>query len=292
MAAIGVDLGASTVKAVAVGSDGRVARRERLALTDPAPDAVVAAIARACDAVRGTTRLTALGVAVPGVLDDDARVVVQSANLGWADVPLAERLEQALGAAVVLEKDGAAAALGEAWQGAGRGASSLLVVALGTGIGGGVVIGGRLWRGRSNYAGGLGHVVVHPGGPACACGARGCLEAVIAVRSPGAGAPGPALQALAAVEGTDPTAGARLQMALQDLAGVLATAVSTLNPERLIVGGGVCDAVPRLVDRIAELVVARIHPRAAEGLGILPAALGIYAGAVGAARLAGDLRAP
>jgi len=111
------------------------------------------------------------------------------------------------------------------------------------------------------------------------------------VRSPGAGAPGPALQALAGAEGTDPTAGARLQMALQDLASVLATAVSTLNPERLIVGGGVCEAVPRLVDRLAELVRARIHPRAAEGLGILPAALGIYAGAVGAARLAGDLRA-
>ena len=199
---------------------------------------------------------------MPGGLDADGRVVHQAANLDWEDVPLAQMLEETLRTEVILEKDGAAAALGESWLGAGRGASSMRLVALGTGIGGGVVLGGRLWRGRTGYAGGLGHVVVHPDGPECACGARGCLEAVIAVRVPGADAPGPALQALSEAEGTDPTAGARLQMALMDLAGVIATAVSTLNPERLVIGGGACDAVPRLVDRLAELVVGRLYGRA------------------------------
>jgi predicted NBD/HSP70 family sugar kinase len=108
------------------------------------------------------------------------------------------------------------------------------------------------------------------------------------VREPGAKSPGEALRMLAEAEGTDPTAGARLHMALMDLAGVLATAVSTINPERLVIAGGVLKALPRLVDRLAPLVLSRLYPKAAEGLGILPGALGSYPAAVGASRIALD----
>lgn len=289
-AAIGVDLGASSIKAVVVQPDGRIKAKERTehGATDPA--SVLAAIVETVKkfGIKAHDPSVTLGVAVPGVLDDSGRVLTHSANLGWEDIPIAEELERALGVTVVLEKDGAAAALGEHWAGASRGAASSLVVMLGTGIGGGVVLGGRVWRGRTGYAGGLGHVVVAPGGPQCACGAKGCLEAVITVREPGAKTPGEALQALAKAEGTDPTAGARLMMALMDLAGVLAPAISAINPERVVIGGGVLKSVPRLVDRLAPLVLGRLHSRAAEGLGILPGALGAYPAAVGAARLALD----
>lgn len=286
--AIGIDLGASSIKGVLVEPDGRIKAKERLAHGSTDPAVVVATIADLAARLGAKEAGATIGVAVPGVLDDTQRALAHSANLGWEDVPLADDLERACGVPVVLEKDGAAAALGEHWAGAGRGASSTLVVMLGTGIGGGVVLGGRVWRGRTGYAGGLGHVVVAPDGPLCACGAKGCLEAVIKVRSPGAGAPGEALQALAQAEGTDPTAGALLQMALMDLAGVLAVAVSTINPERLVIGGGVLQALPRLVDRLAPLVLSRLYPKAAEGLGILPGSLGPYPAAVGAARIALD----
>lgn len=286
--AVGVDLGASAIKVALVDSDGGIVARARHALASTEPAAVLAQIARAATEVAGGRLTGPVGVAVPGVLDDERAVVTVAANLGWTDVPLREPLTAAVGVPVVCEKDGAAAALGEHWVGAGRGASSMLCVTLGTGIGGGVILGGRLWRGRSAYAGGLGHVVVAPGGPLCRCGARGCLEAVIAVREPGAQAPGPALIALCKTEGVDPTARARLSMALQDLAGVLAIAVTTLNPERLVVTGGVLEVAPRLLDRLAEAIHARLFPTAREGLGILAGTLEGYGGAVGAARLALD----
>ncbi|MCI0343556.1 MAG: ROK family protein [Planctomycetales bacterium] len=283
-----MDLGGTAVKVVVADAGGALLHRARDRLRGTsAPDVagqIAAAVAAAEGAGAGTT--PHVGVAVPGVLDPETGVLLQSANLGWKGVPVRDLLEGALGRPVVLEKDGAAAALGEHWLGAGRGAAALLLVSVGTGIGGGVILSGRLWRGRSGVAGGLGHVVIAPGGPSCRCGARGCLEALLLARAPEAGSPGAALAHLAREAPRDARAAAGLEAALADLAAALAPAISALNPDRLVLAGGVLADVPSLAERIAGAVRARLPPHAAEGLGIVPGALEGYGGAVGAARLA------
>jgi len=179
---LAVDLGGTRTRVAVVREDGAVlARVEGLTPQDGGAEAVVERMLAFAQQVarEAPGRHAALAVAVAGlVAGDEGRVVAAPNIAGFRDVPLAALLEAGAGMPAFVENDASAAALGEFRFGAGRGARHLLHATLGTGIGGGIVIDGRLYRGARGFAGEIGHIVLDPGGPRCGCGGRGCLEAL------------------------------------------------------------------------------------------------------------------
>ncbi|PKN58111.1 MAG: hypothetical protein CVU56_07535 [Deltaproteobacteria bacterium HGW-Deltaproteobacteria-14] len=175
--AIGVDVGGTRIKAGRVDADGAVCERTVVDVGSERSEAEI--VARIAQVVRALDPEGALpvGVAAAGVIDHDAGCVRESPNFpSWRDFALAERVAAATGRAVWLENDANAVVYGEAIAGAGRGARSLVGYTLGTGVGGGLVLDGRIWRGQRGMAGELGHVTVAPTGRPCGCGNHGCLE--------------------------------------------------------------------------------------------------------------------
>jgi glucokinase len=310
--AMGVDLGGTKVEVAQVDAFGHLLQRVRRA-TDvkDGPGAIETEIrtaARELEASAGCPP-AGVGVGVAGQIETSTGIVRFAPNLGWRDVPLQADLAQALGLPVVVLNDVRAATWGEWLHGAGQGVNDLVCLFVGTGIGGGVVSGGRMLSGCSNTAGELGHMTIDLHGPPCHCGNRGCLEALaggwaIARRAqeaitadPEAGA---ALLRLADGSSAAVTArhvaeaahaGDRLAQALVDevavalIAGVV-TMVNAFNPCRLIFGGGVIEGLPELVERVAQGVRERALAAAGEPLQVLPAQLHGDAGVVGAAALA------
>jgi glucokinase len=186
---LGVDLGATNAKVGLVTADGRVVRRTSVASEpEQGPDATVERIGHAAvrlveEAGAGEVEVAGVGVAAAGTVDAERGVLLYWPNVpSWRNVPLQGLFEERLGLPCALENDGNAAALAEHWIGVGRGCSSLVLLTLGTGIGGGVVLEGRLWRGANGAAGELGHMCIDPDGPACSCGGRGCLQAYAGAR--------------------------------------------------------------------------------------------------------------
>ena len=179
---IGIDLGGTNIKAALVRETGEILCEASRPTGLPRPAAAVCDdIVRTADEVlakAGRSRADAagLGIGCPGTVDDAAGIVRYSNNLGWQDFPLREYLQAKMGLPAALGNDANAAALGEAVAGCGRGAQSLVVLTLGTGVGSGVVLGGRLLTGYTGAAAELGHMVVADGGELCTCGRRGCLE--------------------------------------------------------------------------------------------------------------------
>jgi glucokinase len=178
---IGVDLGGTNLRAAAIGEDGLM--QEKLAGSAPieaGPDSVVADIAQSVEALRkrlGPGELAGIGIGVPGFIRMETGVIA-----GWANAPsfngypIRDEIERRLGTNVILENDANSAALGEKWMGAGRGVDDLVLLTLGTGVGGGIISGGRVLHGHLGMAGELGHITVVPNGNPCGCGNRGCLE--------------------------------------------------------------------------------------------------------------------
>lgn len=182
--AIGIDVGGTAIKAGLVGADGRVYESRSIPTdADRGPDHVIARIVEVItQSLSAATAkgydVEAVGLGVPGTLDRAAGVVVAPPNLpGWRNVPIVERLTGATGLRIVLENDANNAALGEYYCGAGRGVSDMVMLTLGTGIGGGIILSGRLWRGALGNGGEIGHVIIQAAGRPCGCGQRGCLEA-------------------------------------------------------------------------------------------------------------------
>ena len=178
---IGVDLGGTNVRAAAIDSEGRVLERSAgPSNLEAGREAVLDDIAARIDGLRGRCgrqSLAGVGVAVPGFIDLQAGRIVGSNNLAVLDgTPVRDDLSRRLGAPVILENDANAAALGEKWLGAGRDVDSLVLLTLGTGIGGGVILNGRILHGAVGMAGEFGHMTVYPGGNPCGCGSDGCLE--------------------------------------------------------------------------------------------------------------------
>src|SRR6202043_1941990 len=126
---------------------------------------------------RNTGRFAGAGIGVPGIIDMETGMMRKSANLpGWSDYPVRDEIERRLGARVILENDANVAALGEKWLGAARDVDDMAMLTLGTGVGGGIVLRGRIWHGMTGMAGEFGHMTVEPEGPPCGCGNRGCVE--------------------------------------------------------------------------------------------------------------------
>jgi glucokinase len=259
------------------------------------------------------TAPSAIGVACAGQIDAATGAVVEAPNLGWRDVPLAEELRRAFGVPVAIENDVRAAAWGEFRFGTGRGADSLVAVFVGTGVGSGAVLGGKLWRGAGNAAGEVGHTEVVRGGIQCPCGARGCLERYVSGSGfqqrlrEAAGVTASAelmqrtqndpsrLTAVLVHEGAgggDPFALTLWNDAELYLGQALANYVTLVNPAVLVLGGGVVETVPALFDAAVAGVMARTTTLARASLRIERAQLGDWSGVAGAADLARQLVSP
>jgi glucokinase len=290
------------MKAALLSQDGSVLFEARRPTgREHGTDAVVAAILDfAADlAEEGLRRFgerpLAAGVAVPGTIDERNGIAVFSANLGWRDLPMRKLLGERLGGLpVALGHDVRSGGLAEGRIGAGRGVGRFLFIALGTGIAGAIGIDGRIEAGAHGYGGEIGHVVVRPGGPACGCGAHGCLETLAsaaAVSRAWAGASGdPAADAAGcalAVAAGDPRARAVWQDAVAALADGIVLAQSLLDPSTVIVGGGLAEAGDTLFTplraAVAERLTFQMPPK------VVPAMLKDTAAALGAGLLAWDL---
>jgi glucokinase len=180
--AIGVDLGGTNLRIAAVDEQGTLL--EKVTTGTQVARGRDYVISEMCDAIRQLSakfsrdsRMIGAGIGVPGIIDSRTGMLRESPNLpGWHNYPVRHEIERLLGAPVILENDANAAALGEAWLGAARGAESMCMITLGTGVGGGIVLDGRIWRGMTGMAGEVGHVTVDPVGPRCKCGNTGCVE--------------------------------------------------------------------------------------------------------------------
>jgi glucokinase len=310
---VGVDLGGTNIVVATVAQDGAAIRG---LLSEPTPvedgpDAVVdhisrmiqSSIERAKTEIGGKMELAGVGIGAPGPLDTRRGIVRLAPNLGWRDMPLRDRVEEAVHLRATLDNDANCATLGEAWLGAARDASIVVGITIGTGIGGGVVIDGRLFHGASDVAGEIGHTTIDSTGRRCKCGNYGCLEAY---------ASGPAI-ARRAVEGIEAGSPSRLpeyvngtlaaitaqtvyqaahegdEYALelvQETARFLGTGIANiiniLNPDVVVVCGGVTLAGERLFVPLRREVTRRAFKPAVEACRIVPGALPGTAGVFGA----------
>lgn len=234
----------------------------------------------------------AVGVACAGPVDLPAGTV-SPINLGsWRGFPLRDRVAAAVpGVPVRLGGDGTCMALGEHWRGAGRGARFLLGMVVSTGVGGGLVLDGVPYHGRTGNAGHVGHVVVDPHGAVCSCGGRGCVETVAAgpalVRWARAnGWTGADARDLAAAAAGDAVAATAFRRGATALAATIASVAAVCDLDRVVVGGGVAKAGPLLFDPLREALAGYAGLAFLAGLEVTGAELGGDAGLVGAARLA------
>jgi glucokinase len=179
---IGVDLGGTNLRIAAVTAEGKLLEKVTLNTKvnlgrDHVIDEMCGSIGHLSEKYQSAGKFLGAGIGVPGIIDLQTGMLRKSANLpGWDDYPVHAEIERRLGAKVVLENDANVAALGEQWLGAARGVANVAVITLGTGIGGGIVLGGKIWHGMNGMAGEFGHVTIEPNGPACNCGNRGCAE--------------------------------------------------------------------------------------------------------------------
>lgn len=293
MTFIGIDVGGTTIKGIRWDGgvpDGELARRPS---PRESPQAVVDAIAEVVAELR-TPQVRAVGLAVPGIIDDVAGIAVTSAYFGWAGLPVRDLVSEATGLPTALGHDVRSAGLAEATLGASHGTQDSLLIALGTGIGAAVVSGGRLLTG-AGYAGQFGHVVLDPDGPPCGCGQRGCASTLASASSvvrryvelSGDQDVTGADQVAARARSGDPAAVAVWDETVASLTDLLLIGVTLFGPEVIVLGGGLAMAGDQLIDPVAERLTARLtfHRRPE----LVRATLGEAAGRLGAALLARDL---
>lgn len=179
---IGVDLGGTNLRIAAVNQQGELMEKvtlgTRVALgKDHVIHEMCNAIGLLATKYREKATLQGIGIGVPGIIDMKTGMLRESPNLpGWSESPVQAQIERLLGTRVILENDANVAALGEKWLGAARDVDDMIMLTLGTGVGGGIVLGGRIWHGMTGMAGEFGHMTVEPEGPPCGCGNRGCVE--------------------------------------------------------------------------------------------------------------------
>jgi glucokinase len=292
---LGLDLGGTNIKSAVVDDELRVLATDiRPTGATDGEDAVLARVAelgRATAAPFGAP--ATVGLALPGHFDPERGTGRLLPNLGgdWAGRPIAGPVGAALGVPVTLVNDVRALTLAELRLGAGRRASDMVCIALGTGVGGGVVIGGRLHLGLG-HAGEIGHTTVEPDGPLCGCGNHGCLDRMAGADAIAAAAGHPTVAAAAeAARGGDDVALAAFARAGMYVGRALAGAVVLLWPERIVIGGGVADAGELLLGPVREELARRACVAPVDRIAVVPAQLGAVAGAVGAALWAAE-RAP
>lgn len=313
---IGIDLGGTSIKALAVDGKNKIlATGKKKTEAGAKPKALIKEIAAlventAKDAGSKLKSVVAVSIGAPGAIDVRRGIVAEAPNLGWKNVHLANELRLRLGAPIVVDNDVNVGVIGEHALGAGEGVDNLTGIFVGTGIGGGIVSGGKLFEGAHGWAGEMGHTVIDVNGPVCSCGRRGCAEALasrtamardvmLAIK---AGAKSVVPELLkerqrdritssiiqAALAKHDPVMTQVLKRAQFFLGILVANMVNVLDPERVVIGGGVAS-------RLGEAFVGPIrttayehflHPEAVKRTKVLAGRLGDNAGALGAVVLA------
>jgi glucokinase len=305
---IGIDVGGTFIKAAAVAASGDIiAKEEWPTRVEQGTDAVIDRIASIANEVAvqagwSWQQVSGVGIGLPAFIDFDKGIVEEAINLGWKDVAIKRELEQRLGIQVEFDNDANAAALGEAWVGGGRGRKHVLAVTLGTGVGGGVIINGQIYRGANGMAGEVGHIIIQEeNGDKCNCGHYGCLETISSataiLRAAKRRIVDGETTTLQTVENLstqdvfehaeqgDRVAAEVVDYAVKRLGFVLAMMANTLNPEVIVIGGGPSQAGEILYKPLNQYFKKYALKRVAEAAEICPAELGNDAGVLGAARL-------
>lgn len=292
-AVVAVDVGGSSIKGAVVDPTGAFLHE----LTRPTPvaagpDAVVGEVTALIAELAAASPAAGVGLVVPGIVDPAGGRAVFSANVGFRDLPLRDLVRDAVGLPVLLEHDVYAAGVAERAVGAAAGIDDHLVAVIGTGIAGVLHVAGRPVRGALGVAGELGHVPVWPGGEHCPCGQRGCLEryasAAAISRRYGAlgGESGMSAEAIAMRRSTDPAAQRVWQEAAEALAIALVTCTMLLDPQLIVIAGGLSAAGDALLAPVQTEFGERISWREPPPLRLSP--LGARAGLIGAAILVRD----
>lgn len=313
---VGIDIGGTTVKLAFVSKEGTILNKWEIPTNTEQGGAMVvqeitASIqAKLVELGKSMDHLDAAGVGAPGFLEMETGFVYEAINIGWKDFALKEELEIALNIPVAVDNDANLAALGEMWKGAGDGAQDVLFITLGTGVGGGVISNGQILHGANGMAGELGHITSIPeGGRPCNCGKTGCLETV----SSATGIVQLALEFLPEYpdsslvpfkqEGTltarevfvhaeacDACATAIVEKSMYYLGFAIANLANTLNPSRIVIGGGVSKGGQTLLNPLNDTYSKFVLKRVKEAADIKIAELGNDAGIVGAAWIAKEAK--
>jgi glucokinase len=275
---IGVDVGGTTIKAALLDSDGLEYRRsERPTPRHLGPDAVIATTIEAIVELRAQlpegARLGAVGLVVPGIVDAEQGIAVYAANIGWQQLPLRQIVAEAVGLPVILDHDVRAAGLAELELGAGRGLQEVLFVALGTGIAAAVITRGQVSAGATGRAGELGHLPVFPEGEWCACGQRGCTEtyaSASALSRRYSAASGisdvPAKDVISRATAGDRLADEIFQDAITALGRALVNYVLLMDPELILIGGGMAASGAAVLQPLSREVQAGLAWRRAPAI--------------------------
>lgn len=298
MLTLGLDIGGTKIAAALVDSVGTLVHTAVRPTPNPAPaddvwdvvHALIAEVVRAAGAP-----IAAVGIASAGPVDLPSGSVSPINIAGWHRFPLRDKVAAAVPATpVVLGGDGLCMALGEQWLGAGRGARFLLGMVVSTGVGGGLVLDGAPYPGRTGNAGHVGHVVVELDGRPCTCGGHGCVETVASgpsmvrwARENGwSAAPGAGARDLAAAAASDPLAQKAFHRSADALAAMIASVGAVCDLDVVVIGGGVAQSGPLLFDPLRERLTHYAGLDFLSGLTVVPGELGGNAGLIGAARLA------
>ena len=311
---IGIDLGGTFIKFGAVGESGNILKKDKI--PTPAGCDYMATVSAIAEAVKGMIAdmgvPESVGIGCPGVIDGEHGMVVTGGNLGWETKPLAEDLGSLLGISATLANDANAAAYGEYMCGAGKEYRSIVLITLGTGVGGGVIFGGKLFTGELGAGAELGHTVICLDGEPCSCGRRGCFEAYASASAlvrqtrnamiahpeskmwelcKGSADNADGRTAFDGMRLDDKTAKAVVERYLNYLAEGIANIVNVFRPQAVLIGGGISAEGEALTLPLQEMVDTKIlgHGRYAP-VTIRAASLGNDAGLVGAAMLAKEIK--
>lgn len=306
---IGVDVGGTNIKLALVDNQGEITFSQ--SIPTRAEMGYEYTVNEMVEAIRGLIDKTkagsveAIGFGFPGQIDYTNGVVRHATNVpGWDNIPLAKMIEKEFNIPTRVDNDVRCATIGEFHFGAGKGCQNLVCITVGTGIGGGIILNGKIIRGASNSAGEIGHMKLEMiDGPLCGCGDRGCFEAFVSgpsivamaqeyikggkstkYREMAEGEITPYIVAQAALQGD--AVAKKIFTIMGEYLGIgLANVVNLLNPEKIIIGGGVADAGDILFNPIRETINKRALAISAEAVQVVPAQLGNSAGLIGASLL-------
>ncbi|PJA27361.1 MAG: hypothetical protein CO189_07275 [candidate division Zixibacteria bacterium CG_4_9_14_3_um_filter_46_8] len=309
--AIGIDIGGTAIKFGVISDAGKVLHHFSR-ITEASPASISGIIQEGVKAILDSNkqrnwRIEHIGIASPGAVDIDSGIIFgASPNIpGWSGTNL-KRIVGIFGYPSYADNDANAACLGEMKVGAGKGFRQILFVTIGTGVGGGIVINGNIYRGANFGAAEIGHAIIRPGGRRCGCGNRGCMEKYASVTGMIATAKqilsrrrkGKLWRAIRAnlanltpeiitaeFRNGDPVAIEIIESQAEALSQGVAGALNLLNPEVLIIGGAISEAGTGYIKAISNAIIGKTFPAATEKLKIIPARLGGRAGMVGAAYL-------
>ncbi|AYO31192.1 ROK family protein [Biomaibacter acetigenes] len=309
---VGIDVGGTKIAACLMDEEGKMPGRATFpTLASEGPKAVIGRIKQSFFEVlkQGQieqNQVAALGIGMPGPLDTKKGIVKNTPNLpGWIDIPLLQILKSEINLPMVLENDANAAALGENLYGAGKGIDNFVYITISTGIGGGVVLNGRLFKGQDGNAAEIGHMTINFDGPRCGCGNQGCWEAYASgtalarfAREKIAAGEATKIKELAGEENIKAEhvfaaakKGDKFALELIEKEGFylgvgLANVVNAYNPKRIAIGGGLTHEWNMFYDRMMQVMRERALGASIEGLEVVKAALSKDVGVIGAAAVA------